>query len=75
MIEKYATFRNQKIYNGYVSTSFRDKAFIFSIPQLATKLDAKSELFIDGTFKISPKLFKQVLIIYGQLNNQVWITS
>jgi hypothetical protein len=67
----FAAFRQKSTYVGTVSSVQGGKASIFLVPQMIDKLNKTGPIALDGTFRTAPRLFKQVVNIFGEVNEQV----
>lgn len=70
--EKFGTLRGKNFYEGIVEVGCL-KASIFIIKDLVEYASHKEklDLFIDGTFNVSPLYSTQMLVIMAQLKNSV----
>ncbi|KAG5666161.1 hypothetical protein PVAND_017707 [Polypedilum vanderplanki] len=64
---KFSSFRDKPFYRGLVNF-VNDNASIFLVEQFKEKISLSTvKLFIDGTFNVHPTYFKQLLIIFTEI--------
>lgn len=64
--EKFGLFRGSPFYRKTVSVR-QHEGVIFVIDQIHKVVDKAGEIMIDGTFKILPQGFMQLLVIFAQV--------
>jgi hypothetical protein len=64
---KFGQFRDQKFYRCMIRRG-KEVACIFSINQFVEKLKPETQIFIDGTFKVTPIYCSQLLIVMADLD-------
>jgi hypothetical protein len=65
--EMFSTFRDSDYYRGIIHDG-SSKANLFIAQKLVDKMEKGSEISVDGTFSVVPKGFKQLLIIFGEID-------
>jgi hypothetical protein len=64
----------QMTFRGFVEGGVGEHALIFAIPTLVTQMESKSEIHVDGTFKVVPKLAYQLLTV-GYMSNDHFVPA
>lgn len=69
----FANFRNSPFYQGMVEVNNEYKANIFVIQQIMDKVkeEEETQIWIDGTFNITPLFYNQLLVILVQIEKNV----
>lgn len=67
---EFGRYRSEDFYQAQVSSG-DERAVIFVIEQLASKVPPNCFLAADGTFGITPLKFKQLLIIMAEIEGKV----
>lgn len=66
--QKFGEFRGKPFYRETVKSG-DDEAVIFIIEQMREKVHTRGELQMDGTFSITPVGYKQLLVIFGEVDD------
>lgn len=64
----------QNTFRGFVAASDQEQALIFGVPSLMADIQSKSEVHMDGTFKVVPRLSYQLLSI-GYISSDHFIPA
>ena len=68
--KKFGTLRDKPLYHKMIENG-TDFASIFIIKQIAEKIEENFHFFVDGTFRVSPHSFKQLLILFAIVARKV----